>query len=185
MPGKGSHRVSSNGWSPRQIITLVLALCLLTVLLPIGARAAGSLMTIVDSTTTNQARVQNGALRVSDLPVGATRWWGRLDLDTGNNQVLYSPADTGKKNLMIGSLTFTGSNGSTTTMILEFYADCATLSGKVVLQIVQMAASETRHFDFPQPLPIVRPDTKWCIRLTPIVPPNDGGWQVKAVGYYY
>jgi hypothetical protein len=183
MPGKGSHRISHDGWSPRQIIGLVLALCLLLVLLPIGARAAGSLMTIVDSSTTNQARVQNGALRVSDLPVNATRWWAQAS--SGSGDILYDAGTTGKKNLMVGSLTFTAPTTSGGFAIVLFSATCSGAGG-IVLQRVDIKAGETRHFDFPEPLPIVRSDTTWCVYVDHSSTwANDTSWQVKAVGYYY
>jgi hypothetical protein len=184
MYRKGSHRVPHGSWSPREIIGLVLALCLLMVLVPVGARAAGSLMTIVDSTTTNQARVQNGALRVSDLPVGATPWWGRVA--TGTSVVLYSAAATGKKNLMLGSLTFTGPANVGAKFYATFAPDCGLPElDAIILQTATLKAGETKHFDFPQPLPIVRQDTKWCIIVSDNAPDADPDWQAKAVGYYY
>ena len=54
------------GFTPSQIIRLVLAVGFVVMALPIGAKAAGSLVTIVDSSTTTQARVDSAtnSLRV-------------------------------------------------------------------------------------------------------------------------
>jgi hypothetical protein len=177
MPGKGSHRVSSNGWSPRQIITLVLALCLLTVLLPIGARAAGSLMTIVDSTTSNQARVQNGALRVDGLPVGATRWWNTVRNTNQAEVTIYTPA-SGKKNLMIGSITYADQSGRTGQVGVFFESPCGGTG--VVIEDMYLNGVEKQHLDFPSPLPIVRPDTNWCLKTYAVE-----DTVITVVGYYY
>jgi hypothetical protein len=53
------------GFSGRQIATLAAMVGLLALLLPIGARAAGSLVTITDPSGTNEAMVDaNGSLQV-------------------------------------------------------------------------------------------------------------------------
>ena len=55
------------GFTGRQIATLLAMVGLLAVVLPIGARAAGQLVTITDSTSTNQANVDsNGSLQVAN-----------------------------------------------------------------------------------------------------------------------
>ena len=55
------------GFSGRQIATLMALVGMLALLLPVGARAAGSLVTITDPSGTNQAMVDaNGSLQVTN-----------------------------------------------------------------------------------------------------------------------
>jgi hypothetical protein len=50
----------------RQFVMVVVAVTLLAMLLPVGAKAAGQLVTLTDSTTLSKARVDSGKLRVGD-----------------------------------------------------------------------------------------------------------------------
>jgi hypothetical protein len=183
MPGKGSHRVAHGSWSPRQIIGLVLAVCLLMVVIPIGARAAGQLVTLVDSVTSNQARVAGGQLSVSDIPVGGKRFVAQAF--TGNVAALvtlYDASSTTKKNAMIGSVTFV--NGSTSSAIarLEFLSPCSGGGENVDLLVDQsIPAKKTVHYTFPEPLPVLRSDTNWCLAAFASV----GGFETEIVGYNY
>ncbi len=63
--------VERPGFTPSQITRLVLAVALLVVALPVGVKAAGSLVTIADSSTSAQARVDGstGGLRVDGVTV--------------------------------------------------------------------------------------------------------------------
>jgi hypothetical protein len=54
------------GFSRRQLVTIVAALALAVVLVPVGASAAGQLFSIVDPQTGSKARVDAGRLRVGD-----------------------------------------------------------------------------------------------------------------------
>ncbi len=50
----------------RQFLMVMAAVTWFAVLLPVGARAAGQLVTLVDPTTSTKARVETGALRVAE-----------------------------------------------------------------------------------------------------------------------
>src|SRR5436190_17790355 len=71
---KRSHRIRGlslerPGFTPGQVIRLVLAVGLVILALPAGVKAAGSLVTIVDSSTTTKARVDGATkgLRVGGI----------------------------------------------------------------------------------------------------------------------
>jgi hypothetical protein len=72
MLGKRSSSVpigQPTGFTPRQVIGLVVAMAFLLIALPVGAKAAGSLVTLVDSSSSTQARVDaaTGGLRVGGI----------------------------------------------------------------------------------------------------------------------
>jgi hypothetical protein len=67
---RGSSSISERTrFTSRQIIGLVLAIGFLLLALPVGVKAAGSLVTLVDSSTTTKARVDSAtsALRVGGV----------------------------------------------------------------------------------------------------------------------
>src|SRR5437870_8479873 len=67
---------SPDRFTPHQVIGLILAVAFLLITLPVTAKAAGSLVTLVDSSTSHKARVDGqGWLGVLNQPVGATSTW--------------------------------------------------------------------------------------------------------------
>ena len=174
---------SSGGWAPRQIVGLVLAVCLLFVVLPVGARAAGQLVTLVDSVTSNQARVSGGQLSTTQIPAGGKQWWGVVSTgDIASNNTLYDASSTTKKNFMIGSVTFI--NGSSVSAIgrLSFVSPCGGGGENIELFVDQsIPAKKTVHYTFPEPLPVSRSNTDWCLRAFGSV----GGVETEVVGFIY
>ena len=82
-PAAPSSEVSPDrpGFTPRQIIELVLVVGLLVIAVPVGAQAATSLVTIKDSSTTTKARVDSAtsALRVGGITNLMTNRTGTTD----------------------------------------------------------------------------------------------------------
>src|SRR6266496_5370748 len=66
-------------FSLREAMTLILALFLATVLVPVGAKAAGSLVTLVDSATNRETRVGGtNSLTVATRPATSTTWYQQV-----------------------------------------------------------------------------------------------------------
>jgi hypothetical protein len=78
------HRIT--GFTGRQIATLAALVGMLALLLPVGARAAGSLVTITDPSSTNEAMVDaNGSLQVTN---------GKDPIDVLDSRIPYQAASS-------------------------------------------------------------------------------------------
>ena len=169
-------------FTPWQVTGFILACSLLLLALPFGANAAGQLVTLVDSKTSNQARVTNGQLVTSSIPAGATRWWNRVTVDAQNTSAVIFDAPAGKNHLHISSITITNNLlQNYVEAIVQFEPSCSPPDpGKVTIFDHVIAAQQTQHFDFPEPLPIDRTDSNWCLRVAALT-----DLEVVMVGYYY
>jgi hypothetical protein len=169
------------GFSARQVMTLVLAVLLAAVLVPVGARAAGSLVTLVDSTTTRQARVDTtNSLVVATRPANSTTWYYQIGSTAGNITLFRPPA--GKTKLAISTLTFMNDSPSEQQSSLFLYAnpDCSS-NFLYYLEAVMIPVRDTVTISFPQPLLIGPGGSDWCLTVNlPVL-----GVAVTATGYYY
>jgi hypothetical protein len=169
----------------RRFILVVAALTWLALVLPVGARAAGQLVTIVDPDTTNKVQVDGGKLRVGDgagsltvdgtvaaLPALATHPWRKIVCCTA---VLFLPP-AGVTTLAITSLTLdNGSPGNTPFSLVLFASRSCTGPSRLVIQGTA-APNDTLHLDFPHPLVIQGRGSNWCVGKT-------GGGVLTGVGY--
>src|SRR5207248_5264765 len=126
------------GITGRQLAAAVVALSFAFVLYPAGAHAAGTLMTIVDPTTTSKAKVDTtGALKVGDgtgpltvdggvrQALQANPWhYDGFIGGPGTEQTIFNPP-TGVTKLAITSLTYAGNGSSGAPQIrLHASANC-------------------------------------------------------------
>jgi hypothetical protein len=164
----------------RQFAMVMAAVTWFAVLLPVGARAAGQLVTLVDPTTSNQARVDpTNSLTVATRPATSTTWYYRVAA-WGANVPLFKPP-AGKTKLAISTLTWANVGGSASTSILSLYGnlDCASnLIG--FLENVSVPAHDTVTVSFPQPLLIGPGGSNWCLKVS-----LGDSLYLTATGYYY
>jgi hypothetical protein len=183
----GSHHGNACHWflvTPPsrlpQFTFAALAILLAVVLIPVGARAAGSLVTLVDSSSTREARVDGtNSLTVATRPASSTTWYQQV---SGPGTVTLFTASVGRSKLAISSLTV--ANFETTyqssSLSLFLSTDCSTnpLGG---LESVAVPPLDTVTVSFPQPLVIAPGGTTWCLGANL----SSGRVLLTATGYYY
>jgi len=173
----------------RQFAMAMAAVTWFAVLLPVGATAAGQLVTIVDEDSSSTAQVDDGFLRVGDgtgpLTVDGTvasrsAVAGRIErferLFPGDYKFVNGPFPA---NVKIAFTSVTVTNYSS-TLVSEFDIDLYSLKTKRgcnqpgatvdFLLHVLVQPGETLHLPFPQPLVAgdVPPDHFWCLKYLPI-----------------
>ena len=179
------------GITGRQLAAVVVALSFAFVLYPAGAHAAGTLMTIVDPTTTSKAKVDTtGALKVGDgtgpltvdggvrQALQANPWhYDGFIGGPGTEQTIFNPP-TGVTKLAITSLTYAGLGNSSEPQIrLHGSAGCVG-SFLGAQHSVYLPANTTVHADFPTPLVInVTAGQSVCFSGSP-------NTNLSAVGFY-
>ncbi len=165
--------------SGRQLTTIFVAFMAAVVLYPIGAKAAGNLVTLVDSTTSNKARViADGRLAVVDRPAGTTLW-SYTKFASGH---LFEPP-LGKTTLAITSLTATNQGTGFNTVGIRRYLtnDCS--GSYQTMEWIVVPARQTVHTTFPTPLVITGPsNSNWCVEVAENA--DDSFMSVTGVGYY-
>jgi hypothetical protein len=152
------------GFTFRQLVTLVLVMAAVSLLAPVGARAAGTLVSIVDPSTGNKARVDaQGRLSVGTLPVGSKSWQWVNGIGGGLTVTVFnSPSSTTQ--LRLTSVTVTNVSGSDGFLDLwrENGHDCNTQTEVDVVQVA-LKNGETQHVTFPEPLVVHSPGVKWSL----------------------
>ena len=153
--------------SPRHEIALVLVTVVVAGIAFFGfaPRAAGTLVTVVDSFGAREARVdRTGSLTVSTRPVNATAWRA-VRRGAGD---LFAPPGTagGRQTLVVGSLTLTNGTPDPVAVRLDVLSPCGPAAGFVdpVLQVI-VQPDATLHLDFPQPLEVSAPGFNWCLNV--------------------
>jgi hypothetical protein len=152
------------GFTFRQLVTLVLVMAAVALLVPVGARAAGTLVSIVDPSTGNKARVDaQGRLSVGTLPVGSKSWQWLNGIGAGLTVTVFN-SPTATTQLRLTSVTVTNLSGSNGFLDLwrENGHDCNT---QTEVDIVQVAVTngQTQHVTFPEPLVVHSPGVKWSL----------------------
>ncbi len=174
-----TRRPRSPRLTGRQITTIAVAFAVAVVLFPVGVKASGQLVTIMDSATTRKARVDTrNRLTIVDMPVNATPWNFVTGAGSDESGKIFVPP-TGKTTLAVGSLTIMNATSAAVEWSGGVYlnASCTSFSHRVPRILIP--AGETVHLDFPQPLLISPGGSNWCYKgLTAAV-------TVTAVGYYY
>lgn len=169
----------------RREIALVLVTVVVAGLALFGfaPRAAGTLVTVVDSFAAREARVdRTGSLTVSTRPVNATAWRA-VRRGAG---ALFAPPGTvgGRVTLVVGSLTITNGTTDPVVLSLDVLAPCSPAAGFVdpVSQVL-VQANSTLHLDFPQPLEVSAARFDWCLNVAgdPALP---RAVTTSGVGYF-
>ena len=191
---------SDRAWRPRHVVAIVFALVVGAVLFPVGVKAAGQLVTIVDSTTTNKARVTDGALQTSSYPARAARpVQGVVHCMASNSCGQY-------QNRLLGPFTAQTKVMLTNAAVESPYADaylevnlvtglpatagdCSsapTVASKTFVLPLVSGPSTTANVAFSQPFQVQSPDAasgkQWCV-WAEIPNGGNGYYNVVAVGY--
>jgi hypothetical protein len=182
--------LTGGGYSSRQLVTLMAALLIAVVLIPTGASALGSLVTIEDATSTRRARVDvGGKLRVGDgtgdLSVDGTVGTFpelpgtpfQFDITTavGGSPFLIAGPLAADQQVMV---TMFGQTNITTTATPKkpvlftqaiTGADCTDVDPATQEHLKILTKAESMgQLVFPQPFVIERPDVGpagWCLWL--------------------
>jgi hypothetical protein len=170
----------------RQLLGFVLAIAVVMALAPVVAEAAGQLVTIVDSTSTRQARVDTGGLlRVGDGGSSLTVD-GQVGVAPVPNQIQSAMGSELTAGLVAGPFTATqkvaitnftvAGTASTTATVGNMFATLATGSdcSSMDLATDRLVTSQgVTGFDgstasFAPPLIVTRADAPgmWCIRVS-------------------
>jgi hypothetical protein len=163
----------------RQFLMVMAAVTWFAVLLPVGARAAGSLVTLVDSSTTHKARVDaTNTLTVATRPATSSTWYYAL---TGPGQYPLFKPPAGRTKLAISTLTWSNPAVVSYVSALQLFGnlDCTT-NFIHAFEFVTVPASDTVTVSFPQPLLIGPGGSNWCLRVG-----LSGPLDLTATGYYY
>ncbi len=166
----GLSRAERHASSIRPVALSLVAVTWFALVVPIGARAAGQLVTLVDSSTSHKARVDGlGRLAVLERPVGASPW----SIQTNANPIFDPPSGT--TTLTVGSLTLTNEG---TDVVLEILG---VLKNGQFTNLVRLyiPGRHTVHLDFPQPLVIAPGGSDWTFRFASI----ESGVYLTGVGY--
>lgn len=197
----------------RETMAAVALLVLALLVVPVGANAAGTLMTIIDpnaTTASGGARVDAGKLRIGDgagnvsvddgngsltvdgtvsarpaLP--GTSWRYRLPLEGSVNAPLFVPPSTsGRTTLAITSMTLENTEATPIPFWLPLGTSRTVCSGRGVMFSATVGGGETMHVAFPQPL-VVGPfsDNNWCVGAFAHSPESGIAMVLTAVGYYF
>jgi hypothetical protein len=163
-------------FTPRQILTIVLTVAIVVLSLPVGAAAAGSLMTIVDSKSSAQARVTTGGqLSVTEMPRAAIPW--ELFIANASSKAVFIPP-AGKTTLALSTVTVSNLSASPSRLDLELLPS-ASCTGNVTYEFsLAMPANDTREFTFPEPYLVYGTGSDWCLLAA-------GNVSLTASGFYY
>lgn len=163
-------------FTTRQIATIIVAFAIAVIALPTGATAAGSLMTIVDSKSTAQARVTaGGQLAVTEIPRAATPW--ELFNSNASDKAVFVPP-TGTTTLAISTITASNLSGTPAQLDLELLPS-ASCTGNVTYEFsLAIQAHDTRELTFPQPYLIYGQGANWCLWAA-------GNVSLTTSGFYY
>lgn len=165
-----SSRESTRAWI-RQLGLVVAGVTAFALVLPVGARASGQLVTLVDPSNTHKARVDGtGRLTVVDQPLAATPWSFQTNLTT-----LFDPP-SGVTRLVVGSVTVMNGDNAPALVQLELVKSGSTTD----LDRIEVPAQDTVHLVFPQPLVLAPGGSNWIFRFSSTSPHP----YVTAVGYY-
>ncbi|HEX8099610.1 MAG TPA: hypothetical protein VF660_05340 [Actinomycetota bacterium] len=162
--------------SGRQITTIAVAFAVAVILFPIGAKASGQLVTLMDSSSSRKARIDTKSrLTTVDMPVNAVPW----HVETVPGGPIFIPP-AGKTTVAIGSLTIANPTSAPERWGATLYSDtsCSLVTSHVIKTYVP--AADTVHLDFPEPLVLSPGGSSWCFG-----PDDDTSLGVTAVGYYY
>jgi len=170
-------------FTPAQIIALVIAMAMALALVPVGAKAAGSLVTLADSKTTRLARVDStSSLTVASRPANSKSWYYRVLPPSGADQPLFVPP-TGTTTLGLTSLTYASSADTPAASELKVYGSASCASSFIgSLETMIIPASDTRLISFAFPVLIAPGGSNWCLVVHADFA---GGFAVTATGYYY
>jgi hypothetical protein len=182
----------------RLFLMVIAAVTWFAVMLPIGARAAGQLVTLVDPTTDSKARVDSGKLRVGDgsgaltvngsvattPQVPATGFNGFLDRDA--NRHLGTPDQAGTNYLITTMIVTNGDTNRQTAVLVAYYGvtkDCIDFTGDVHVYgpSVMVPPGESVVVNFSQPWAIRAPalSGKGCLFSSSV----SSSVRVQVVGY--
>jgi len=167
----------------RQFVMVVGAVTWFAVLVPIGARATGQLVTVVDATTSTKAHVDaDGKLRVGDgsgritvdgtvgsYPAPADQSVGALVNGPGEKPIA-GPLPANRK-IAITSLTLVNRSAGAGNATVTAYAiapggNCFDWVGQRILANFAVPAGNMAHLTYPHPLLAqkpVRAGDRWCL----------------------
>jgi hypothetical protein len=171
----------------RQFVMVVAAVTLFALLLPVGAKAAGQLVTLTDSTTSSKARVDSGKLRVGD---GS----GPLTIDGQVATAAAIPAKAFNKQAgpVIHGPDPLATNYAITTLVVsnsKTVADCMTFSGPDASNLgpqAEVPPGGTVVMNFSQPWVMHHPRVSGSGTMTCLLPfGTDEQVTVQVVGYAF